>query len=296
MRTEITNGTITFAAESRGAEPWVLKFNDDGVNYIWRPAPDVSGGTPICFPLLGAVPGGKYFLDGKEYAMGMHGFAQDCDFNIVEKTESSILYEISETPETLAQYPYRFRFQVLYALEDNVLKTEYRVKNCDQKEMFFSVGGHPRFACPIGGVEKWKFGDYALEFEKPEPIRNIIKSYGPLDVIAGFMSADSRTVKLDYHMFEKGCFCFNPGRDRVVTLKSPGSPRTIQMRIDGLAYFQVWTMVDGPFVALEPWYGSISALPAISSDGDWKARPGTLRIKPEEECRCVYYVTITANA
>jgi galactose mutarotase-like enzyme len=184
---------------------------------------------------------------------------------------------------------------VLYALEDNVLKTEYRVKNRGQKEMYFSVGGHPRFSCPIGGVEEGKFGDYTLEFEKPEPLKNIIKSYGPLDVIAGFMSADGRAIKLDYRMFEKGCFCFNPGRDRVVTLKSPASPRALQMRVEGLACFQVWTAVDGPFVALEPWYGSMSSLPAIPADGDWETRPGTLHVKPEEECRCVHYVTILNN-
>jgi galactose mutarotase-like enzyme len=293
MRTEITNGTLTFAAESRGAEPWVLKFNGDDINYIWRPSPDKSGGTPICFPLLGAVPGGVYRLDGKEYPMGMHGFAQSHDFRMAEQTGSSLLYEISDTPKTLAQYPYRFRFQVLYALEDSSLKTEYRVKNCDDRELYFSVGGHPRFSCPIGGPDAGKFSDYVLEFAEPEAPENIIKSYIPRGEITRFMGDGGRFIALDYSIFGKGAFCFKRRPDRVVTLKRPSCSRALRMRIEGSAWLQLWTAAGEPFIALEPWYGSITRIPHTDEDGDWKKRPGTLSIAPGEEYRAVHWVSIS---
>ncbi|MDR2759176.1 MAG: hypothetical protein LBB78_07345 [Spirochaetaceae bacterium] len=288
MKTTITNGAISFTAESLGAEPWVLKFNDDEVNYIWRPPSGESGGTPICFPLLGTVPGNVYRLDGKEYPMEMHGFAQLCDFSVVEKTENAVLFQISETPETLARYPWRFRFQVRYSLEGAALITEYRVKNNDTREMYFSVGGHPRFSCPIGGAGE--FGDYVLEFDKPEPPEAVVKSYGPLKTIARFM--DGRTLRLDYSMFEKGAFCFNVRENRTVTLKSGAAPRALRMLIGGGAWFQLWTSVGAPFIAMEPWYGSISSLPAGPLDGDWKGRPGTLRIAAGEEYCRSHWVTI----
>ncbi|MDR1443508.1 MAG: hypothetical protein LBI94_01375 [Treponema sp.] len=290
MKTTIANGTITFTAESMGAEPWALGFNDDEVNYIWRPSSGESGGTPVCFPLLGAVPGGVYRLDGNEYRMGMHGFAQFCDFSIVEKTGASVLYQISETPETLAQYPWRFCFRVRYALEGTALVTEYRVKNNDTREMYFSVGGHPRFSCPIGGAGE--FGDYVLEFEKPESPEAVIKSYSPRENITRFMDAGGGTLRLDYSMFEQGAFCFNVRQDRAVTLKSRAAPRALRMFIGGGAWFQLWTSAGAPFIALEPWYGSISSLPIGPLDGDWKGRPGTLRIAAGEEYRCGYWVTI----
>lgn len=290
MKTVITNGTITFAAESLGVEPWILKFNGDEVNYIWRPFPDKSGGTPLCFPLLGAVPDGVYRLDGKEYSMETHGFAQFHDFNLVEKTENTLLYQISETPETLARYPWRFCFQVRYALEGAALVTEYRVKNCDTREMYFSVGGHPRFSCPVGGAGE--FGDYFLEFGEPETPDAIIKSYTPLRAITRFLGDDGRTLRLDYGMFEKGAFCFNVRENRVITLKSRVAPRALRMLAGGGAWFQLWTAPGSPFIAMEPWYGSITALPAGPLDGDWKGRPGTLHIAAGEEYRCSHRVTV----
>jgi hypothetical protein len=93
-------------------------------------------------------------------------------------------------------------------------------------------------------------------------------------------------------MFEKGAFCFNVRQDRAVTLKSRAAPRALRMLIGGSAWFQLWTSPGAPFIALEPWYGSISSLPAGPLDNDWKGRPGTLRIAAGEEYRCAHWVTI----
>jgi len=144
MRSIISNRKITFVSDSYNVEPWVLKFNDDNVNYFWRPDYVEKLGAAICFPLLGTLPDNRYVLDGKEYIMETHGFAKNSNFKIVEKSESSITYEITENEETLTQYPYKFRFRIIYTVEDTTLKTEYRVKNCGVSEMRFSVGGHIR--------------------------------------------------------------------------------------------------------------------------------------------------------
>ena len=293
MRSTISNEKITFVSDSYNVEPWVLKFRDDDVNYFWRPESVARLGAAICFPLLGLLPDNKYVLDGKEYAMDQHGFAKTCDFRIAQKSESSIAYEITDTRETLAQFPYRFRFRVLYAVEDTTLKTEYRVTNRDEKEMYFSVGGHPRFACPIGQDDGARFDDYHVEFEKPESTRNIVKSYGPVSVIEKFFSPDGRRVQLDYSMFEKGCFCLHPVNSSYLTLKSPRSARSLKLRMETATHLQLWTTVGGPFIAFEPWYGSITSIPSKSIESNWKERPGTLHIGAGEEFACAYYATIS---
>jgi galactose mutarotase-like enzyme len=296
MKAEISSGQIVFAAETLGAQPWILRFSGEETNYIWRPHahPEKSGGTPICFPLLGAVPNGKYTLNGKEYEMPMHGFAQHCDFNVIEKSENAVLLEIRDTPETLSQFPYAFRFQVLYQVEGRTLKTEYRVTNIDTQEMFFSVGGHPRFSCPIGnGANDLQFSDYFLEFEKPHPPQSIAKSYGSLETIEQLTSADGRTLHLDYALFEKGAFCYSRTSDRTVTLKCAKDNRSITMKVEGDAFLTVWNSPKEPFIALEPWYGSITSLPVNPEiDGDWKARQGTLCLGPNKTYTAVFYITI----
>ncbi|MDR2517753.1 MAG: hypothetical protein LBC88_10295 [Spirochaetaceae bacterium] len=299
MKAEISNGQIAFAVETFGAEPWKLGFCGENLNYIWRPRddPERSGGTSLCFPLLGAVPGGKYRLDNKEYEMETHGFAQRHDFAVVEKRGDALLLEINETPETLARFPFSFRFQVFHQVEDRTLKTEYRVKNKDPREMFFSVGGHPRFSCPVtSGADTGtlRFSDYSIVFDKPEPPENIIKSYGPLETIRKFYGPDKKTVGLDYGLFENGCFCYNRARGRLVTLKSEKDPRSVAMMINGNAYFQLWTSPGSPFIAMEPWYGSITALPPNPQlDNDWRKRPGTIRLPPGGEYTASYDITIT---
>jgi len=298
MKAEISSGQIVFTAETLGAEPWILRLNNDRTetNYIWRRhgQPEKSGGTPICFPLLGAVPSGIYILNGKRYEMPMHGFAQYCDFNIIEKSENAMLLEIRDTPETLRRFPYAFRFQVLYQVDDRTLKTEYRVTNEDANEMFFSVGAHPRFSCPIGsGKEDLEFQDYFLEFEKPHSPESVAKSYGPIETIRQFTAADNMKLQLDYVLFAKGAFCYSRADNRIVTLKCAKDSRTLTMKSEGLAYLTIWNVPGESFIALEPWYGSITSLPANPGiDRDWKARQGTLRLPPQNTFTAVFYITI----
>lgn len=294
MKSTIANENITFVSDSYNVEPLEFKFNDDNVNYFWHPGAGGKLGAAICFPLLGILPDNRYLLDGKEYMMEKHGFAKESNFEIAVKSEKSITYEITANEKTLRQYPYKFRLRVIYTVEDMTLRTEYRVKNCDVKEMYFSIGGHPRFACPIGSDVKGAcFEDYYVEFEKPESIDNIIKSYGPVNVIERFFSADRRRLYLDYSMFTKGCFCLHPINSDYIFLKSDKSTRSLKLRMNTATHLQFWTMVGGKFIAFEPWYGSITSIPSKRIESSWKERPGTLHIAPGEEFGCAYYATIS---
>jgi galactose mutarotase-like enzyme len=293
MKNTISNGKITFVSDNFNVEPWVLRFSDDDVNYLWRPESLEKLGAAICFPLLGFVPENKYFLDGKEYIMEMHGFAKDSIFEIAERPENSISYEITNNEKTLAQYPFKFRFRVVYTVEDTSLKTEYRIKNSDDQEMYFSVGGHPGFACPIDGEgNRAGFGDYYLEFDKCEGINNIVKNYEPLSVIKKFFSADGGRLQLDYSMLAKGCICFHPINSGCITLKSEKSTRSLRLYVGNASHFQIWAAVGGDYICLEPWYGSITSLPSKSMESHWKERPGTLHIAPGAEMVCAYNVTL----
>ena len=291
MKHTISNDKLVFVSDSYQVEPWELCFKDDGVNYFWRPESAEKLGAAVCFPLLGFLQENRYVLNGKEYTMDIHGFAKECDFAVVYKSDSGIVYELTDSEWTRKQYPYRFRFQVAYILEGASLRTEYRVKNLGDGEMHFSVGGHPRYACPVDGG---RFEDCYVEFEKPERIENVIKTYGSLSVIEKYLSKDGRRISLDYSLFEKGCFCLHPVNSTFVTLKSAGTKRSLRLESDDtLTHLQFWTSVGGQFLCMEPWYGSITHLPPKETDGDWKARPGTLCIKPGAESVHAYDVTVS---
>lgn len=293
MKNTISNDEILFVSDSHNVEPWALRFRDEEVNYVWRPQSVTALGAAVCFPLLGPLPDGKYVLEGKEYRMEMHGFAKDCDFEVAERSQSSITYAITEDKRTLAQFPYRFRFRVRYSVTDSTLKTEYGVRNRDDRTMHFSVGGHPRFACPIGGPDAGRFEDYRIDFENPESTENIVKSYGPIGLIERFFSDDHRRLRLDYSLFAKGSFCFHPFNSHRIALGSERSSRSLVVRAATATHLQFWTAVGQPFIAIEPFYGSITSLPSKSIDSDWQGRPGTLHVDPGQEFVCAYYATIS---
>jgi galactose mutarotase-like enzyme len=267
----------------------VLRFRDEDVNYFWRPPELDKLGHAICFPLLGGFAGDAYELYGKTYIMKQHGFANEYEYEAVEQSESEITYELRDNEDTLRQYPYHFRLRVIYSLDGAALQTRYCVKNLDDKEMYFSVGGHPRYACPIGAGN---FEDCYLEFEKPESIDNIVKHYEPLSVIKECFGDGNKTLALKREIFEKGCFCLHPVHSDYVTLKQAKSSRGIQIQTNTLTHLQFWTSADGRFLCMEPWFGSITHIPQGAKEHIWTERPGTLRLLPGEERVCSYKVEI----
>ena len=63
-------------------------------------------------------------------------------------------------------FPFKFSFEIEYALLNTSLKVTYSVVNTGDFEMFFSVGGHPAFNVPLEmGLT---YQDYYLEFDEME--------------------------------------------------------------------------------------------------------------------------------
>ena len=114
---------------------------------------------------IGKVFNGKYTVDGKTYELPQHGLARVRDFEMIEQTKNSISFELKYSEDTLKVYPFKFSLIIKYTLNDINLSIDYIVKNLDTKEMYFSIGAHPAFMCPI---ENDKFDDYYFEFNEKE--------------------------------------------------------------------------------------------------------------------------------
>ena len=51
-----------------------------------------------------------------------------------------------------------------YELKDGMLSMEYQVENRDQRAMWYAIGAHPGFNCPM--EDGFAFEDYQLVFER----------------------------------------------------------------------------------------------------------------------------------
>ena len=60
------------------------------------------------FPIVGKVKDGIYRVDGKEYNLPQHGLARVSEFELIEKSENKLVFELLYSEETLKIYPYKF--------------------------------------------------------------------------------------------------------------------------------------------------------------------------------------------
>ena len=172
---ELTNGEITIAVSNCGAE--LHSVQKDGAEYLWQAG--VLGlwkrHSPVLLPFVGRFTDGKYKLHGKEYPMTIHGFCQEAMFDMVPREENRLVFELTDTDETYAVYPFHFEFRVAYELTGSSIAITYRVQNFSEEVMYFGLGAHPGFKVPL--EEGLAFEDYYLEFKDVcEPDRVIFSA------------------------------------------------------------------------------------------------------------------------
>jgi len=168
----LENQYLSVRVASRGAELQSIYSKEFKREYIWQAAAETwNSHSLLLFPTAGRIARNRIFVRGKEYPMAMHGFAKDMEFYLVEKSEERLLIEITNTEETMRQFPYKFRFQVEFSLEGKSVAVRFRVINEDEDSMSFGFGAHPGFYCPI--VLGESADDYKLEFDRPQTINKI---------------------------------------------------------------------------------------------------------------------------
>lgn len=152
-----------------GAELKSLKSVPDNREYMWHGDPAYWGRTsPVLFPIVGGLKDGQYRVDGTSYSMGQHGFARDRGFQLKSQVASEIWFSLSSDEETLKKYPYPFQLEIGYELTGRTVTVKWRVTNQGETPVWFSIGGHPGFLCPIDpGTDQTQ---YRLSFDAKEKI------------------------------------------------------------------------------------------------------------------------------
>src|SRR5690606_7747767 len=137
-----------------------------GLEYIWQADPKVwNRHAPVLFPIVGKLKNDTYRTQGSTYPLSQHGFARDKTFSL-EKHDSSnceLRFKLLNDETTLSSFPFQFEFFIGYKLENNTLRVLYEVRNPATEPLYFSLGAHPAFNCPLKTEES--FEEYYLEFD-----------------------------------------------------------------------------------------------------------------------------------
>ena len=158
----LQNENLTLCVDPFGAQMMELG-SKQGTQFLWNGDEKYwRDRAPVLFPYVARLTEGCYTLCGERYSMDIHGFAKDSVFSVEEQSADSVTLCLRQTPETLRQYPFRFIFRVRYALRGWTVAVTYIVRNEDEKELPFGIGGHPGFRVPL--ADGTAFEDYELRF------------------------------------------------------------------------------------------------------------------------------------
>ncbi len=224
---------------------------------MWDANPDIwANFAPNLFPIVGMVKDETYYFGGKQYKLPKHGFVRNNPyFQIVEETKESITLRLSFNDESLKTYPFKFGYNVIYQLDGNKLHVTYKVENKDAQTMYFSVGAHPAFKCPV--YENELYSDYQLVFEKEETSRTHL-----LNLKSGLVTSETKAVfdsanqiQLRYDLFDHDALIFKDLKSRKVTLNSQSKGDILTMHFEDFPYLGLWAKPNAHYVCIEPWLG-----------------------------------------
>ncbi len=249
MLTTITKSGLTATVDTKGAELVSLKNTATHREYIWEGNPDFWGKhSPVLFPIVGTLRNGSYSYNDQTYQLSRHGFARDCEFELIEKSPDEAVFSLQSNAESLKKYPFRFELQLSYTLTENSLVVGYKVINNEPFTMPFSIGAHPAFAFPQ------PFGSYALQFEQPETLTSFELENDLLSNKTNRIATNNGILPLTYSLFEKDALIFKKLASKAITILENQQP-LLRFSFGDFPNFGIWTKPGAPFLCLEPWVG-----------------------------------------
>lgn len=286
MLIKLDNGILEAAIKSHGAELSSLK--KDGTEYMWQADKKIWGRhAPVLFPIVGRVKNNKYRVGQKEYELFQHGFARDMEFELTESGADFAVYRLKSSEDTLLKYPYNFQLDICYTLYGSSITEEYRVKNMYDKPIYFSIGAHPGFNCPLADGETVE--DYYLQFEQSETGDRYYLENGLIARREAYLE-NTKVIPLTQQLFADDALIFKNLKSVEVALKSRKSNKFVNVRFAGFPYLGIWSKPGGaPFVCLEPWCGVTDS---IDHSGILSEKEGIYSLEPGQEFRRQFSIEI----
>jgi galactose mutarotase-like enzyme len=266
-------------APEHGGELTSLSIQFDGhwhellyraMDYSTRPG--WRGKAPLLWPATGISvhPDAgihHYELNGEQYPMPFHGFARNQSWRVLEHPAPdepvSLLLEISDTEATRESYPFGFRLQVEYRLDDEKLSLVYKLRADDANTgpMPFSIGNHITFNAPL--INGGEADQVRFHSELPDMLlRKPDKTFSGEVVPSPYRGWHNLEVLPQRNAISLGG---TAGPVELLIL----DPSGLQLRLrhqasdepsEPAVYFNLWADSAKGFFSPEPWLGTQNSL------------------------------------
>jgi galactose mutarotase-like enzyme len=285
----ISNDLITVQVADKGAELQSIYHNQHELEYMWSGDPAFwAKKSPILFPIVGELKNHAYKYQGNEYQLSRHGFAREQDFEVREKTTSSITFSLSSNQQTKAVYPFDFVLSVKYSLQENRLNITFLVENIGKNPLLFSVGAHPAFAVPL--EKNTVYEDYYLLFSKTEKTgRWLISSDGLIQEFTEPLLNGESQLPLKKELFYKDALVLKNLKSDSISILSNKTDHGIKVTFPGFPYLGIWATKNADFVCIEPWCGIADS---VNASGAFEDKEGINTLEANEEFERTYSIEV----
>lgn len=285
----LENTALRVVISATGAELQSIYHKALQLEYMWNADPAFWGKhSPVLFPIVGTLKADTYYFSNTAYQLGRHGFAREMVFAVTAQDSSSITLSLQDTPATLAKYPFAFRLDIRYELNDTSLKLTYSIHNTGNSVMYFSVGGHPAFKLPL--TASAAYSDYYLEFNHPENAgRWPISKDGLIESPPAEVFHQSNRLPLSKELFQDDALVFKGLSSNSVLLKTDKDSHGILFDFTGFPFLGIWAAKNADFVCIEPWCGIADS---VDTDQQLVNKEGIHALQPAKNFERTWSVTV----
>ncbi len=291
----LKNETVEIGINLHGAELKSLKKRATKTEYLWCADPEYWNRTsPVLFPFVGGVKNGIYRHEGKEYNMRQHGFARDREFELLSQTEDTVWFVLEDDSKSREIYPFAFRLEIGYQLLTNGVKVMWKVINPADTTLYFSIGAHPAFNCPLYAGEKQT--DYQIALKRKDgsylsKYRNtIIGQDGTTTGEYEEVALENGICAITETLFDHDAKVIEHEQVQQVALLDRAGKEYVVVTFDA-PLVGIWSppKKQAPFVCIEPWYGRCDCR---TFEGELKDRKWEQKLLPGEIFEAEYKITI----
>lgn len=289
----LENELIKITASTAGGELHNIMNKKDNTEFLWNGNEEFwKYHAPILFPIVGKVNNGEYKVNGETFNLPQHGLARTSEFTMIEKSTNHIVFELKYSDKSLKVYPYKFSLKITYTLVNSGVKIGYSVDNLDTETIYFSIGAHPAFMCPMENNET--MNDYFFELNKKETSSiMLLNSEGHYSGERQSYLNNDNIIPLAKEVFKNDALVFDDLNSTVISLKSKNHNKVLSMDFTGFPYIALWSKPTGaPFVCIEPWYGHSDS---VDFTGDLKDKPGIEKLNVGDTFNSSYTVFAESN-
>lgn len=256
MQAVLENEELKVTINYFGAELSSIVKKENNAEYMWNADEKFwKRSAPVLFPFVGSLKNKEFLYEDSAYPMGQHGFARDMEFSLVSNDGKQAWFSLSSDDTTYEKYPFAFTLEIGYLLTGHTLKVIWKVVNEDEKPMYFSIGGHPAFMCPLNGEGKQT--DYFIAFDTDKDLTySKLSENGLVYKKDNVLPTNGGTMQVTEHLFDEDALVVEGNQAHRVSLCKPDGKPYLTVSFDA-PLFGLWSPAKkgAPFICIEPWYG-----------------------------------------